>query len=97
MLAAMGFTRAQCVKALQQTDNNVERAVDWIFSHTDEINNLEEGCESALLPAAPAPPPAAAESDLLNQNTSNFIRFQSSSSLFLLAFHRFKIIMKCRL
>lgn len=39
MLQAMGFTRSQCIKALQNTDNNVERAADWIFSHPDEINS----------------------------------------------------------
>jgi ubiquitin carboxyl-terminal hydrolase 5/13 len=38
MLQSMGFSRSQCVKALQNTDNNVERAADWIFSHPDEIN-----------------------------------------------------------
>lgn len=38
MLQSMGFTRSQCIKALKNTDNNVERAADWIFSHPDEIN-----------------------------------------------------------
>ena len=31
MLEAMGMPTKKCVKALKQTDNNVERAVDWIF------------------------------------------------------------------
>lgn len=39
MLQSMGFSRSQCVKALKNTDNNVERAADWIFSHPDEINS----------------------------------------------------------
>lgn len=45
MLQSMGFSRSQCVKALQNTDNNVERAADWIFSHPDEINS--DDCEAS--------------------------------------------------
>ena len=41
MLESMGFTRSQCIMALKNTDNNVDRAADWIFSHLDEINNEE--------------------------------------------------------
>nr|CAG4646818.1 EOG090X0181 [Megafenestra aurita] len=39
MLQSMGFSRKQCIKALQNTANNLERAADWIFSHSDEINS----------------------------------------------------------
>nr|CAG4634620.1 EOG090X0181 [Alona affinis] len=60
MLESMGFTRSQCIKALQNTDNNVERAADWIFSHPDEINNVDDS-PSAATGAAGAPPTAAAE------------------------------------
>nr|CAG4643726.1 EOG090X0181 [Lepidurus arcticus] len=42
MLEAMGFARSQAVTALRNTDNNVERATDWIFSHPDEIAFAEE-------------------------------------------------------
>nr|CAG4643021.1 EOG090X0181 [Ilyocryptus agilis] len=52
MLQSMGFTRAQCIKALQNTDGNVERAADWIFSHPDEINSVEE-VNNAAVSAAP--------------------------------------------
>ena len=31
MLEAMGMPTKKCIKALKETDNNVERAVDWIF------------------------------------------------------------------
>ena len=37
MLMDMSFTRDQAVKALKMTDNNMERAVDWIFSHPDDL------------------------------------------------------------
>ncbi|XP_077998917.1 ubiquitin carboxyl-terminal hydrolase 5-like [Glandiceps talaboti] len=41
MIMSMGFTRDQASKALKATKNNVERAVDWIFSHTDELEAME--------------------------------------------------------
>ncbi|GFT00664.1 ubiquitin carboxyl-terminal hydrolase 5 [Nephila pilipes] len=36
-IVSMGFTPAQAAKALEATDNNLERAVDWIFSHAEEM------------------------------------------------------------
>jgi len=44
----MGFTREQTCKALKATDNNVERALDWIFSHLDEIEEAMDTCEPQL-------------------------------------------------
>jgi ubiquitin carboxyl-terminal hydrolase 5/13 len=41
MLVAMGFTRDQAVKALKQTNGNLERAGDWLFSHMDELDAME--------------------------------------------------------
>ncbi len=38
----MGFTPAQALKALQATDNNLERAVDWIFSHAEQLDAMVE-------------------------------------------------------
>jgi hypothetical protein len=37
----MGFTRAQALKALKATQNNVERATEWIFSHTEDMVRRE--------------------------------------------------------
>lgn len=45
-IMAMGFTEVQATKALKNTDNNVERAMDWIFSHQEELNTA----------GSPAPP-----------------------------------------
>lgn len=39
IIMGMGFTQEQATKALKATDNNVERAVDWIFSHQEELDN----------------------------------------------------------
>ncbi|WAR56508.1 hypothetical protein PtB15_7B357 [Puccinia triticina] len=36
MLMEMGFTSNQAKKALGETDGNVERAVEWLFSHPDD-------------------------------------------------------------
>lgn len=38
-ITGMGFTRPQAIKALKETDNNVERAVDYIFSHAGELDS----------------------------------------------------------
>nr|CAB3267567.1 ubiquitin carboxyl-terminal hydrolase 5 [Phallusia mammillata] len=38
MIIGMGFTREQSIKALRATGNNVERAVDWIFNHMDDMD-----------------------------------------------------------
>ncbi|XP_034176888.1 ubiquitin specific protease 5 [Osmia lignaria lignaria] len=46
MVMGMGFTREQATKALKATDNNLERAADWIFSHQAELDNLEVEDES---------------------------------------------------
>ncbi|KDQ51372.1 hypothetical protein JAAARDRAFT_41222 [Jaapia argillacea MUCL 33604] len=43
MLADMGFTAAQARKALRETGDNTERAVEWLFSHPDDM-----GEETAL-------------------------------------------------
>ncbi|KAI8615238.1 hypothetical protein BC830DRAFT_1187292 [Chytriomyces sp. MP71] len=43
----MGFSIAQAKKAMSQTGNNMERAVDWLFSHADDMA-LDEA------PSAPA-------------------------------------------
>ncbi|XP_017890085.1 ubiquitin carboxyl-terminal hydrolase 5 [Ceratina calcarata] len=41
MVMGMGFTREQATKALRATDNNLERAADWIFSHQAELDAVE--------------------------------------------------------
>ncbi|XP_055600929.1 ubiquitin carboxyl-terminal hydrolase 5 [Uranotaenia lowii] len=42
-LMGMGFTDLQATKALKETNNNTERAVDWIFSHADELDSIAMG------------------------------------------------------
>lgn len=38
MIISMGFSISQATKALRATSNNTERAVDYIFSHQDELD-----------------------------------------------------------
>ncbi|XP_077453742.1 ubiquitin carboxyl-terminal hydrolase 5 isoform X1 [Stigmatopora argus] len=59
-IVSMGFSREQATKALRATSNTLERAVDWIFSHLDDLESMEvsEGGRSATeSEAAREPPP----------------------------------------
>lgn len=38
-LQDMGFSEAQAKKALRETSNNTERALDWLFSHPDDMGD----------------------------------------------------------
>jgi ubiquitin carboxyl-terminal hydrolase 5/13 len=40
-LTDMGFTVPQAKKALKETSNNMERAVDWLFSHSGDSGYVE--------------------------------------------------------
>ncbi|XP_032667917.1 ubiquitin carboxyl-terminal hydrolase 5 [Odontomachus brunneus] len=47
MVMGMGFTQDQAMKALRATDNNLERAVEWIFSHQTELDAQESEGDGA--------------------------------------------------
>lgn len=42
MLGAMGFGPPQARKALKETGGDLERAVEWLFSHPDEQGDFED-------------------------------------------------------
>ena len=42
MLTSMGFTVSQAKKALKETGGNMERAVEWLFNHTEDMGEVEE-------------------------------------------------------
>ena len=46
MVMSMGFGRDQAEMALRNTDNNVERAIEWIFSHPDGEEPAPAGGDS---------------------------------------------------
>ncbi|KAM9805526.1 ubiquitin carboxyl-terminal hydrolase 5 isoform X3 [Syngnathus typhle] len=58
-IVSMGFSREQATKALRATSNTLERAVDWIFSHLDDLESMEvsEGGRSAGESEASREPP----------------------------------------
>jgi ubiquitin carboxyl-terminal hydrolase 5/13 len=41
-IVSFGFTRTQAMKALDATNNNLERAADWVFSHPEELMETDE-------------------------------------------------------
>lgn len=51
MLGAMGFGEAQAKKALKETGGDMERAVEWLFSHPDDPG-MVEGDDAGAAPAA---------------------------------------------
>ncbi|KAJ3229576.1 hypothetical protein HDU81_005241 [Chytriomyces hyalinus] len=53
----MGFTTAQAKKAMSQTGNNIERAVDWLFSHADDSMALDEPAPSSASSEGPSASP----------------------------------------
>lgn len=55
MIISMGFSTSQATKALKATNNNTERAVDYIFSHQDELD-MEDIQESETAPSTSGPP-----------------------------------------
>ncbi|KAH8091347.1 ubiquitin carboxyl-terminal hydrolase 14 [Cristinia sonorae] len=56
MLADMGFTAAQAKKALRETGGDAERAVDWLFSHPDDMGDEpSSGSTNAPAPEASGP------------------------------------------
>ncbi|KAH8836400.1 hypothetical protein MCOR27_009490 [Pyricularia oryzae] len=59
MLGAMGFDAKKSTKALKETSGNVERAVEWLFSHPDDDGSMED--DSA---AASGEKPPAGKSDV---------------------------------
>ena len=47
MVEMMGFTEDKAKKALKKCDNNVERAVDYLFNHPDEVDEDEGKCQQS--------------------------------------------------
>ncbi|CAI6335212.1 unnamed protein product [Periconia digitata] len=45
-LCAMGFSAPQARQALKETGSDMERAVDWLFSHPDAVGDFDEGGSS---------------------------------------------------
>eukprot|EP00301_Raphidiophrys_heterophryoidea_P003463 c11563_g1_i1.p1 GENE.c11563_g1_i1~~c11563_g1_i1.p1 ORF type:complete len:840 (+),score=204.41 c11563_g1_i1:24-2522(+) len=59
MLCSMGFSQAKAIQALARTSNDLERAVDWLFSHADEPDDAPASAPTQAAPTPSAPTPAA--------------------------------------
>lgn len=61
MLAAMGFGPPQAKKALKETGGDMERAVEWLFSHPDDPGMAEgDDAGTSAAPAAASGPVGSA-------------------------------------
>ncbi|CAJ2503181.1 Uu.00g105750.m01.CDS01 [Anthostomella pinea] len=60
MLVAMGFSTLQARKALKETSGDIERAIEWVFSHPDDQGDIDVGNEAGenKAPAGSAELPA---------------------------------------
>ncbi|EFY88614.1 ubiquitin C-terminal hydrolase Ubp14 [Metarhizium acridum] len=56
MLGAMGFGAPQAKRALKETGGDMERAVEWLFSHPDDQGIFEEEGAGSNEPAPPKEP-----------------------------------------
>lgn len=66
ILTSMGFPRAHTIRALIATNNNLERALDWIFVHPESEEEEPEGGMSDMADTEPddhAPSSANGNSD----------------------------------
>jgi len=54
-LGAMGFSAPQARQALKETGGDMERAVDWLFSHPDAMGDFgeEDNASAGTIAAAP--------------------------------------------
>ena len=59
-LGAMGIPAPQARKALKETNGDVNRALDWIFSHPEDQGDFTNDDEPELAPAPSAGPSAQA-------------------------------------
>ncbi|KAM5372815.1 hypothetical protein ACJA88_008952 [Fusarium oxysporum] len=59
MLGAMGFGAPQAKKALKETGGDVERAVEWLFSHPDDQGTFDDDAPAEA--AAPKEPAGSAD------------------------------------
>lgn len=60
MLGAMGFGAPQAKKALKETGGDVERAVEWLFSHPDDQGVFDDDAAGNDAPAAAKEPAGSA-------------------------------------
>lgn len=78
MMMAMGLPEKKSIKALKECDNNVERAIDWAFSH-DDYGDEPEDSEMAHDDEGDSPDKVYASSTNGVYNLQSFITHLGSS------------------
>lgn len=68
-IMSLGFARSHAIRALRETDNNVERAADWVFNHP--VDSTEE---MDVAPSAERSETGIGEQD---RNETNFRKSKS--------------------
>lgn len=74
---SLGFTRDHAIRALRETENNVERAADWVFNHP-----VDSGSEMDVAPSIERTETVTAE-----QNETNFSKYKLSTNKSFLAIY----------
>ncbi|GAA6027092.1 hypothetical protein JCM8097_006105 [Rhodosporidiobolus ruineniae] len=59
MVSEMGFSAAQARKALRETGNSMERAVEWLFSHPDDDGSDSSSAGGAAAPSSASKTPGS--------------------------------------
>jgi ubiquitin carboxyl-terminal hydrolase 5/13 len=67
IISSMGYTAEQAKAALKATDNNLESALDWIFSHMDNLDaavmEVNSSANNAAVPVDTTSSTVGLESD----------------------------------
>ncbi|KAK3687107.1 ubiquitin C-terminal hydrolase Ubp14 [Vermiconidia calcicola] len=72
-LGNMGFSAPQARQALKETGGDIERAVDWLFSHPDATGDFGDDQVPATAPSASAgEPPASKVAAAVDTRPANF-------------------------
>ncbi|CAB4055360.1 USP5_13 [Lepeophtheirus salmonis] len=69
---SMGFSATQAKHVLKKTDGNVERAVEWIFSHPDEMNEANNPAPSKK-PLTDGPSKYSLQACISHMGTSHLV------------------------
>ncbi|KAI8342975.1 hypothetical protein BC941DRAFT_410122 [Chlamydoabsidia padenii] len=71
-LCEMGFSPSQAKKALRETNNETERALDWLFNHPDDQGDDNDGSPVDNVVAGDAHPP-------FNYRVKSFVSHKGTS------------------
>ncbi|KAG9016283.1 hypothetical protein FRB90_003507 [Tulasnella sp. 427] len=77
-LADMGFTSAQARKALKETGGSMQRAVEWLFSHPDDVGE-EAGAAASGAPATASSHPGGSSTLPARYHLKAFISHKGTS------------------